>query len=48
MAAGKGSVGIVRKLIQHGANLNHANKVNFILNCLNWSLAGFVCGLIAH
>ena len=28
MAARKGSVGIVRKLIQHGANVNLAKKVS--------------------
>ena len=27
MAAGNGSVGIVRMLIQHGANMNLTNKV---------------------
>ena len=28
MAAKKGNVGIVRKLIKHGANVNLTNKVN--------------------
>ena len=28
MAAKKGNVGIVRKLIYHGANMNLTNKVN--------------------
>ena len=30
MAARKGSMGIVRKLVQHGASVNLANKVNKI------------------
>jgi len=34
VAARKGNVGIVRKLIQHGANMNPTNKVTPCTPCL--------------
>ena len=40
-AARKGSVGIVTKLIQHGANVNLTNKVTSYTPCL-------VCTLRCH
>ena len=37
MAAREGNVGIVRKLIQHGASVNLTNKVNYF-KCIHCSL----------
>ena len=33
MVAEKGNVGIIRKLIKHGASVNLTNKVNQVLLC---------------
>ena len=33
IAAKKGNVGIVKKLIKHGANVNLTNEVNQVLLC---------------